>query len=63
MTDSEKLEKLMIYIKNAEKYYANDIGKLAFIYDIELYMEFELEIPMGYYGKENGDDYGKGKAR
>lgn len=62
MTDKEKLEKVVAYIKSAEKCYANHLvkgnvgdfgGKLAAIYDIEQYMEIELQIPMGYYDRED----------
>lgn len=62
MTDKEKLEKMVTYIKSAENCYSNHLvkrsnvgdfgGKLAAIYDIELYMEVELGIPMGYYEEE-----------
>ncbi len=62
MTDKEKLEKVVAYIKSAEKCYVNHLekrnvgdfgGKLAAIYDIEQYMEIELQIPMGYYDRED----------
>lgn len=55
MTDKEKLEKVVAYIEDAKKYYVNNLekgnvgdfgGKLAAIYDIELYMAIELKIPM-----------------
>lgn len=62
MTDKEKLEKLVAFIKSAENCYADHLvkgsgvgdfgGKLAAIYDIEQYMEVELQIPMGYYDAE-----------
>ena len=61
MTDKEKLEKVVAYIKSAENCYVNHLekgnvgdfgGKLGAIYDIEQYMEIELGIDMGFYEEE-----------